>query len=373
MTEFYAPLVAESDRRPGELLRTQSTSIRNLGDTTRAWRIVYVSSDSRGELIPASGTVISDDPITDSGPKPIAVYSPSFHGLGGECAPSQQLVRGSEPLDQIQAALDRGWTVAVPDGENLGITGLGPHTFLAARAGGHVMLDLARATHALPELQTPDAGSAPIVLWGYADGGRAAVSAAELHREYAPELHLRGVAAGAVVTDPGALVLFHHRGPWSALALAGLIGLSRAYHHLPLRHVLTEDGLRIIRHAETLSAAVLLEQYRQPLEHWCERLDPWNDAIWRYVLTRESRSAAATPAVPVHLYHGTNDLVVPIEFGSRLHTEYRQRGVDVSWCEYDTNHFRTAAESAPEVVEELARFLGRPPIGPTRQPGQKQT
>ncbi|MET9491178.1 lipase family protein [Nocardia sp. NPDC006630] len=368
MTEFYAPLLVGSDRRPGELLRTQSVTVRNLGDTMRAWRIVYVSSDSRGELIPASGTVISANSVTDSEPKPILVYSSSFHGLGGECAPSQQLVTGAEPLDQIQAALDRRWTVAVPDGENLGITGLGPHTFLAARAAGHAVLDLARATHELPELPTPDTGSAPIVLWGYADGGRAAVSATELHREYAPELDLRGMAAGAVVTDPGALVLFHHRGPWSALALAGLIGLSRAYHHLPLRHVLTEDGLRVVRHAETLSAAVLLEQYRQPLEHWCERPDPWNDPIWRYVLTRESRSGAQAPAVPVHLYHGSNDLVVPIESGNGLFTEYQQRGVQVSWCEYDANHFRTAIDSAPEVTEELAGFLGRSHIDPTQQP-----
>ncbi|MRH92961.1 hypothetical protein GFY24_37035 [Nocardia sp. SYP-A9097] len=370
MTEFYTPVAVPTDRGPGDLLRTQTVTVGNLDNTTRASRIVYVSSDSRGELIPVSGTVISSVSASASDLKPIMVYCTSFHGLGGECAPSQLLVSGEEPLDQIQAALERGWTVAVPDGENLGITGLGPHTFLAARAAGQVTLDLARASQALPEATSANPNRAPIVLWGYGDGGRAVVWAGELHREYAPDLDLRGIAAGAVVSDPDALVRSQHRGPWSALALAGLIGLSRAYHHLPLRHVLTEDGLRAVRHAETLSAAMLLEHYRQPLEHWCERPDPWNDAIWRYVLARESRSGARTPAVPVHLYHGTNDLVVPVESGGGLFTEYRRRGVEVSWREYDANHFRTAVDSTPDVVDELAGFLNRPHIGPAQHKGQ---
>ncbi|MEV6096180.1 lipase family protein [Nocardia sp. NPDC051981] len=361
MPDFYALLPAERGDRPGQLLRTQAIAVPELGRQTRAWRIMYVSNDSRGEPIPVTGTVFSTTSMAQPHPTLIVVYCPSFHGLGGQCAPSQQLLTGDEPLEQIREALDRGWTVAVPDGENLGVTGLGPHTFLAARASGHVALDLARATQAIPELAPSHTPRAPIVLWGYGDGGRAAVWGAELAVEYAPDLDLRGVAAGAVVTDPGALVRTQHRGPWAALALAGLIGLSRAYHHLPLRHVLTEDGRSVARHAEQLSAATLLAQYRQPLEHWCERPDPWNDAIWRFVLTRESRSSAGTPAVPVHLYHGTHDPIVPIESGGGLFTEYQRRGIEVSWREYDANHFRTAIDSTPEVADTLASFLRRPP------------
>lgn len=362
MTDFYTLLPAEIGDRPGQLLRTQAITVPQLDHHTRAWRIMYVSSDSRGEPIPVTGTVLSStaQPLLQA--PPIVLYCPSFHGLGGQCAPSQQLLTGDEPLDQIREALDREWTVAVPDGENLGVTGLGPHTFLAARAAGHVALDLARATQSIPDLALSHPSRVPIVLWGYGDGGRAAIWAAELAPEYAPDLDLRGVAAGAVVTDPGALVRTQHRGPWAALALAGLIGLSRAYHHLPLRHVLTEDGRAVALHAEKLSVATLLEQYRQPLEHWCERPDPWNDAIWRFVLTRESRSGAEIAAVPVHLYHGTRDALVSIESGGGLFTEYQRRGLRVSWREYDANHFRTAIDSTPEVAERLSSFLTEPSL-----------
>ncbi|MFE3795784.1 hypothetical protein KHQ06_24420 [Nocardia tengchongensis] len=369
MTDFYALLPAEHGDRPGQLLRTQAITVPGLDHRTRAWGIMYVSSDSRGEPIPVTGTVLSKTSTAQSQPTPIVVYCPSFHGLGGQCAPSQQLLAAGEPLDQIREALDREWTVVVPDGENLGITGLGPHTFLAARAAAHVALDLARAAQAIPELAPSHTSRAPVVLWGYGDGGRATVWATELAPEYAPDLDLRGVAAGAVVTDPGALVRTQHHGPWAALALAGLIGLSRAYHHLPLRHVLTEDGRRVARHAEQLSAATLLAQYRQPLQHWCERPDPWNDAIWRFVLTRESRSSAATPAAPVHLYHGTHDPIVPVESGGELFIEYQRRGIEVSWREYDANHLRTAVDSTPEVADTLASFLRRPPTHDGPLPG----
>ncbi|MFE2997384.1 lipase family protein [Nocardia sp. NPDC059246] len=264
------------------------------------------------------------------------------------------MIAGEETLDPIIAALDRGWAVAVPDGENLGITGLGSHTFLAGRAAGHVALDLARAAQNLPEF----AGvTGPVVLWGYADGGRAALWAATLHGDYAPELDLRGVAAGAVVTDPAALVEIIDSGPWSALGLAGLLGLSRAYHHLPLRHVFTADGHRAAQRAETLSAQILLAQYQQPLGHWCERSDPWNDPIWRYVLARENTTGFDELRIPVHLYHGRRDSIIPYELAHRLAADLRAGRTLLTWQEYDGDHLDTAERSALDVVNQLNTFL----------------
>lgn len=357
MNGFYAPPELAPDRHAGQLLRLRRTSVaRRL--TASAWRVLYVSANSYGELVPASGLVLVPDTINILGAGPMLVYCPGFHGLGGECAPSQLLVAGYDSLEEVGAGLDRGWTVVVPDGENLGVTGRGPHTFLAARAAGQIALDLARAAQRIPELYS-DSHLTPVVLWGYADGGRAVVRAAELVQRYAPELDVRGVAAGAVVTDPPALVRHLDGGPWSALGLAGLIGLSQAYHHLPLRQVLTEDGRRVAAAAGGLSAAELLEQYRQPLGHWCEREDPWNDSGWRFVLARESGNDPRAAMAPVHFFHGTRDSVVPVEFGRDLYTDYRSHGAACSWREYDADHFATATEAIPEVLARLSEHLTR--------------
>ncbi|MGV9678764.1 lipase family protein [Nocardia sp. NPDC003482] len=357
---FYAAPPVDEGRRPGEVLRQRRTPIHQLGGSLDSWQILYVSTDTQGELVPASGIVIASD--TASGHEPILVYYPPFHGLGGPCAPSQLIPEGEDTgIGPILAALERGWTVAVADGENLGVTGTGPHTFLAARAGGQLLLDLARAAHSLRDLER---GLVPVVGWGYADGGRAAAAAAELQPGYAPELDLRGVAAGAVVSDLAEMAEVVNRGRWGVLGLAGLIGLSRAYHHLPLRHVLTDDGHRVATDAEKLSRAVLLAQYPQPLSHWCDRPDPWDDPMWRYVLAHETL-AHTTPVVPLHLYHGRDDAIVPVHAGRAVFIDYHRRGSLVTWREFDSDHAQTNTEAVPDTIARLTEDLHERPIPPS--------
>ncbi|MGQ4618974.1 lipase family protein [Nocardia sp. R7R-8] len=363
--DFYTSPVTGIDAPPGHLLRRRPITLPRLHGAGQAWQLVYATTGSRAP-IPASGTVITASPVTGvAGAGPLLVYCPSFHGLGGRCAPSQLLGEGREPESPfIAAALERGWTVAVADGPCLGMTGLGPHQFLAGAAGAHAVLDLARATGNLPELDTT---AGPLVIWGYGDGGRSAVWAAEQHPHYAPELDLRGVAAGGVVADPGALITEIDGGPWAGLALAGLIGFSRAYSHLPTGHLLTAAGRETVQHAAVLDAAELLLTYRnQPLGSWCERPDPWNDPLWRYVLAHET-SGRAAPQVPVHLYHGVDDALVPIVVGRSVVAHYRSLGVDSSWREYPTSHVGAARAGAAEAVARLAGYLQRHPTPPHPQ------
>ncbi|MDN2500623.1 hypothetical protein FHY52_28645 [Nocardia nova] len=356
-TDFYAPPTFHDSSEPGRLLRIRPTDTPGLIGAGAAWQLLYTSTDTHGELTAASGIVIAPDTDPELGPGPILVYCPSFHGLGGACAPSRLLAIGAEPdTEPITAALERGWIVAVPDGENLGITGQGPHTFLAARAAAHHTLDLVRATASIQELNTQ---RSPVVAWGYADGARAVTVAAQRHRAYAPQVDLRGIAAGATITVPGALVASLNTGPFSALVLAGLIGLSRAYHHLPLRHVLSADGRQIIAEAENRSAPMLLAQYRRPIEHWCDRSQPWTDPMWLYVLARETIPVDQVPSVPVHLYHGARDALVPIGQSTRLLSAYREGGVEVSWRNYDRGHLDTAHDAITETIAHLADYLNR--------------
>ena len=65
------------------------------------------------------------------------------------------------------------------------------------------MLDIVRAARDV----TPDVDvDAPVLLWGYSEGGRNAAWAAELQPEYAPDVSLVGLAAGGVPTDLTAVV-----------------------------------------------------------------------------------------------------------------------------------------------------------------------
>lgn len=352
---FYAAPQIGFDPLPGNVLRRREVDLAGLDGAGRAWQLVYATRTGFAAPIAASGTVISPSSAEDTGPGPILVYCSPFHGLGGYCAPSQLLAAGRDPdAVFICAALARGWTVAVPDGLGLGLTGLGPHQFLAGRAAAHAVLDLVRATCQLPELDTDNGACA---VWGYADGGRAAVWAAEQQPQYAPELDLRGVAAGSVVADPGRLVADLDGSAWAGLVLAGAIGLSRAYAHLPTGHLITDEGEQALADAVEMDLATLLTTYRDvPLARWCERVDPWMDPLWRYVLANEM-SARQAPAVPVHLYHGIDDDLVPIDMGRALFAAYRDLGVELSWREYPTGHRSAAQAGAGEAIGRLAAHL----------------
>ncbi|MCP2320948.1 Secretory lipase [Nocardia amikacinitolerans] len=352
--------------RPGDLVRTRPVFVAQLSEARGAWQVIYVSANSRSEPIAASGIVLIPEAVADPGATAILVYCPGFRGLGGVCAPSQLLAIGAEPdTTGIDAALRRGWVVAIPDGEGLGLTGDGPHTFLAARAGGRVALDLARAVYRGADLGV---AVAPVVAWGYADGGRAVAAAGELHPWYAPELDLRGIAAGAVASDLAALAPAFNRGEATGLGLAALVGLSHAYEHLPLRHVLSEDGVRAVEQAQHLTAAELLQQFPQPVGHWCRRPEPWNDHWWRRVLAMETL-AHTRPAMPLHLYHGGLDIVVPVRAGRRTLIAYRQRGTQVDWREYDADHRSTAHLAISDVLARLTvDITSRPPHQPPTTP-----
>ncbi|MEU3010135.1 lipase family protein [Nocardia asteroides] len=334
---FYANTALRARAEHGVVLRTRDVTVPHLPGLGRAWQVVYTTRTLRGVPMPASGIVLEPKTRTPNGTArpPLVVYVPTFHGLGGRCAPSQLLATGTEPdTNSIAAALAQEWTVAVPDGIGLGITDLQPHQFLAAEPGAHAVLDLATA---LAKPASAGRRRVPVAIWGYADGGRIAAAAAEHQPSYAPELDLRAVAAGAVIRDPRALITALDGGAWAGLAFAGMVGLMRAYSHLPVDHLLTDDGLRAVRHASLLDQSRLMVEYLHPLSVWCERPDPWNDPVWRYVLTNEV-IGTKTPLAPVHLYHGLADGVVPVESGRELFAEYTSRDVAVSWSEYDTGH-----------------------------------
>ncbi|WP_280459496.1 lipase family protein [Nocardia carnea] len=355
--DFFAADKLGFDPRPGVMLRRRPIIVPNISGVSTAWQIVYASRTGFGAPIPASATVIVPDPASIQPGGRILLYCPEFHGLGGGCAPSRQLVFGSEPeAPRIEAAVARGWIVAIADGLGLGMNGVGPHLWPAGSAAAHAGLDAARAT---VELLNLEAG-AGCVVWGYGDGGRAALWTAELQPRYAPDIDLRGVVAGAVFSDLRQLAQDLDGTPCAGLVLAAIAGSIRAYSHLPLRHILTEEGHLVVGLAGELDLVSLLERGRGPVGQWCERPDPWNDPLWGYVMTNE-RTSGEIPRVPVHLYHGTDDPVIPTAMGRAVAEHYRNRGIAVSWQDYPADHSATAAAATGDALDRAADFLARHP------------
>jgi len=358
---FYTPPDPLPDVEPGTVLRSRPVSVRALAlpVPVDAWQLLYRSTTARGAADAVSGTVLVPRSPWRDGPRPLVSYAVGTHGFAPQCAPSYQLRVGTEPeLGLVSQALARGWAVVMTDYEGLGTPG--PHTYTAGLSSGRAVLDAARAA-----LRLPAAGlspTAPVGIWGYSQGGQAAGWAGELHPTYAPELDVRGVAPGGTPADPEAVARHIDGGPASGLALAGALGLATAYPDLPFESILTEEGRAAVAAIQTQCVAETTSRYAfRTVASYTTEPDPAGLPEWQAVLEINHLGRNA-PAVPVLLYHGTADELVPFGQAAELRADYCERDVTLTWRPLPlASHVNGAGVGAPIAVSWLSdRFADRP-------------
>jgi hypothetical protein len=348
---FYAPVADPGP--PGGLLRARGVTLA-LETAVDAHQVVYASTGARGQAIAVSGTVLVPAPAWPGpGPRPIVSYGVGVHGLSRDAAPGHLMLHGREAeVALLEPLLARGWAVAVTDGDGHGMPG--PHTYGAGLPGGHAMLDIVRAARGLTADLDRDA---PVLLWGYSEGGRNACWAAELQPGYAPDLDVRGVAAGGVPADLRAVAEAIDGGPFSGLGLAVVVGLAHAHRDPALDAVLTADGRRAADLAAHRDVVGLIVEHPEPLRHHTGRDNAWEDPAWSALLERE-RNGQRRPGVAVYLYHVPDDEIVPYAVGRRLHGAYLALGADVTWTDVPTtDHLTGAFAGSGDAVRWLADQL----------------
>ncbi len=217
---------------------------------TQAWQILYRSTNATGAAVGVSGTVIvPTTPWVGLGARPLVSYAVGTRGVGDACAPSYTLNNGADYEGLfISAALARGWAVVVSDDEGLGTPGT--HTYVVGQSEGRAVLDAARAAERLDGAGL--SASTPVGLMGYSQGGGAAAWAAQLAPTYAPELNLKGVAAGGVPADLSEVADALDGTAFVSLALLAAVGYDAAYPELHLDQYLNDRGRDLMARANSL-------------------------------------------------------------------------------------------------------------------------
>src|SRR5271165_740397 len=226
---FYTPPTATPAGTAGELVwyRPASVNLDVALPGIKAWTVLYQSTDEHGNPDWVTGTVIVPTAAwRGAGERPVVTYAEGTQGLAHQCAPSLQIAEGTEyDGGAIIESLKKGYAVTVTDYQ--GYTNGAIPTYAAGRAEGQAVLDIVRAGR-----QVPGSGissSAPVVVWGYSQGGQAASWAAELQSSYAADVKMVGLAAGGVPANLQAIGEFDNSSVGTAFGLDGLIGLSAAY------------------------------------------------------------------------------------------------------------------------------------------------
>jgi hypothetical protein len=219
--EFYTPPNPLPPGLPGDLLRSEPSRLvlepsGQLGSyVATGTRIMYRSTDARGNAVAVTGTYFEpDNAWPGTGSRPLIAFATGPYGMGEQCAPSRMFNQGihfSQGFDLtfgyeegfVATMVARGFAVVVTDGVGLGIPGQLPQ-FLNRLAAGTALIDAARAAQKLPGTSLDPHG--PVAFWGWSSGGQASASAVELAPTYGSDLQVVGAWSGAPPTDIAALL-----------------------------------------------------------------------------------------------------------------------------------------------------------------------
>ncbi|MEV4169042.1 lipase family protein [Nonomuraea sp. NPDC049709] len=350
---------------PGDVVSAQPTTVyllpgKLLEVPVNAWHLRYTSTSATGSPNTVSGTLLVPKSGYPLGARPIIGYAFGTHGLGDQCAPSVSMSQGREAeLALVSLFLLKGFAVAMTDYEGLGTPG--QHTYMAGISQGHAVLDAVRAATRVSGAGLSD--RAPVGVMGYSQGGASAGWAAQLQPSYAPELRLRGVAAGGVPADLHAVAIHLDGSPDFGLGAAAGVGLDAAYPELDLEADLNDRGRALLADAADDCVGDLGKLAGLRFAD-LSPIDLLNQPKWLARLA-ENRLGATAPRVPMFLYHARGDQIIPLAVGSTLRLEYCRAGVNVRWAALPApDHVTGAIEGGPLAIEWLAlRILGLPAFG----------
>lgn len=354
---FYTAPIGLEVADPGDVLRVRVapgnlTSL--VSNTSEAYHIAFRTTDSKYQpswavttlFVPSvsqsnsTGDTLLSYQIPYNSPNIDQV--PSYTYYGGQTA------FNNDQYADVEWALGRGWYVNVPDFE-------GPlGAFIAGPQEGHATLDSIRAVKSLSVGLKEDAR---VALWGYSGGSFASEFAAEMQVQYAPELHISGVALGGLVDNATTAVDDVNANPYAGLIPLGLLGLTAQYpearaYVLDQLHdtgaynettfILSFD-LSILEIFGIFANQSLWDYFRDGRDIL------YNPLLSNLLHTEATLGGHGIPQVPLFIYKAIDDEVTPIAGTDELVERYCTYGANI-W--YQRN---TVGGHLPEVANGKAR------------------
>jgi dienelactone hydrolase len=359
---FYTPPHPLPAGQPGDIIWSRPFT----GPSgSQAWEVLYLSTTVDNQPVAVSGVVIAPPATAAPGPpegRTVLTWAHGTTGMGDACAPSKQYVAGqaSEAL-LAQLAVARGFVYAATDYQGLGPPG--DHPYVVGLSEGRNVLDAARAAERLTG--TGAAASSKVLVWGHSQGGGAALFAAELAPTYAPELQVVGAIAGAPATELGTVAAANDGGPYAGFSLMALVGFHAAYPTLSYDAVLNDAGRQAVAAIDDECSDEILRAYAG--RHLADFVtsDPAATAGWSNAYAANEAGHTATP-VPIFLYQGEADQIIPVGVSATLLKDYCALGVPVSRKTYPGADHTSVITAAVTDILTFAndRLAGKPaPVG----------
>lgn len=336
---------------PGDIIRFET--IDSQSENARLWRILYHSTDARGNATAVSALLAAPTtPAPDTG-YPLLAVGHGTVGVNRGCAPSidpyDSFSGGPTAYDLFVAPfVTAGYAVVMSDYQGLGAPG--DSSYLIGEIEGRNILDSARAALAFPEISV----QLNVLIWGQSQGGHAALFAGQLAPTYAPELKVLGVAVEAPAADLGAifqsLTQLNEQGGVVALPLmaadawitAGLVDADRDQ----LMTKRGEGALNNVVDNICLMPAILATQLAQP----SDLLQPDALDVLGPAITANTPSVTAY-AMPLFIGQGDADHVVPVSTNTHFAERLCGSGNTLIYTVYEgAGHFAIVEAAEADVL-----------------------
>lgn len=178
--------------KPGDILRVWPLP-GGAPAGSKAYRILYRSTDFNGRPVAVSGAVIFPD-APSAKPRDVVAWAHPTTGVVSRCAPTLlPIIAGT--IMGIDPLTDAGYVIVATDYVGLGTED--SHPYLVGTSAARSVLDAVRAAR---QIEDAHAGRR-FAVWGHSQGGHAALFTGIQAASYAPELKLVGVAAAAPATN----------------------------------------------------------------------------------------------------------------------------------------------------------------------------
>ncbi|WP_328603527.1 lipase family protein [Amycolatopsis sp. NBC_00345] len=337
---FYTPPAGYESAAPGTILKsreTQASLFSLVPQRAQAWQLLYRTTDQLGNPEATVSTVLLPAGATPDPKRPLVSYQYATDSADPDCAPSRTItagnpittIAGQAEILLVNALLVKGYAVSIPDYE-------GPNAaFGATRQAGQAVLDGIRAAEGFTPLGL-GGKQTPVGMFGYSGGAVATNGAAEAQPAYAPELTIRGSAAGGSLGNdfPGVITNFNG-GPFASLAASAIAGLSEAYPAITdvLLQYANDKGKKAI---ESLKHMCVTEA---ALNFLFANIDTFTTVPLAQLLAlpevkqviADDSPGQHTPAAPMYLYHGVFDEVLPIKGVDSMVQNFCANGATITY------------------------------------------
>lgn len=327
LAAFYDQPAGALNGAPGTVIRSEE--LVGVPFDARAWRVMYRTTDLRGEPVVSTGIVVTPLGPAPAGGRTVLSWGHPTTGASVDCAPS----RSFDPyalIEGMRLLLDRGYTITATDYVGMGTDG--PDSYLVGDTGGTAVLDAVRAAQHLPAAHASDR----VVLWGHSQGGQAVLFAAQRAPEYAPELAIEGVAVAAPAADLTAL-LSDHINDISGVTIGSYAFAAYAQVYADrgatIESILTPGAQKILPQMNELCLLAnigRLHEIGDPVVGHFVTADPAKVQPWAGIL-QENSAGGVSFSAPLFVAQGLDDTLVVPTATEDLVAQEQAIGIDVEF------------------------------------------